>query len=206
MKTLSNSKTLFICTLILVVSIGSIKSQNIISPTQWEDTTLTQSQANRMEKVNNYFGAEAVTKIQIAPITSAIDNLLSIDIPTSDCSATNFKGKSVAFETEDNFTWYGELSLSPSDSCANCRNGYLFLMARGGEKFGSIKIEDEYYSIEDIGGKNLLVKHPTGDGYIESCGGTLDAEYQGEDIGTANARDGNCDVTVLVLYTQAANE
>lgn len=183
-------------------------AQGLIYPATWDETELSGQQLARYNKAVSYFGTSGIIKIGIGDLAALPENRIELSLPTSHCEGIAFKGKQAEYVSENDYTWYGELAFdSVADSCA-CRSGYLLLMSKGGEKYGQIKLEDEFYTIEDIGGKQLLARHPEGEQAV-SCNGTLmPEEEEDDDLGLdIEARSsGNCQVNVLVLYTTAAGE
>lgn len=198
--------------IITMATVSDVSSQNIISPAQWEESALNQEQTTRFNKILSSvqtISAEPnsevfdIIKIDISPISSIVNNRITIDIPGSNYPASTFKGKHVEYVSDSDYSWYGEIDIPLGDNSSDIRYGTLLLMAKGGEKFGQIKLEDEDYSIEDIGGKNLLLKYSGSD--IGICGGAIDdPEFQEDPGGEAEERTTNCEMTILVLYTEKA--
>lgn len=190
-----------------ILTIGSINlnSQNIIYSENWQDVNLSEEQSTRYRKILNRVEQEAIIKVGIGNISNLENNRIELNILESECEGKIFKGKDVQYKSEDNYTWYGELEFNPEDTCV-CRNGYLLLISKDGEKFGQIKLEDDYYTIEDIGGRNVIVQQPTNDENIKSCGGALTNEGIDGGPPVQLRSGGNCDVTILALYTPAADD
>jgi hypothetical protein len=133
-----------------------------------------------------------------------VDNRIPFNVLPSFCQNIVFKGKSVEYTSNQDYTWYGELEIDPNDACG-CKNGFLLLVAKNGEKTGQIQLEDEIYTIEDIGGKQLITKMPTDGNNIRICGGALEEGLVGEEPIVQERNGANCDIKILVLYTPAAN-
>ncbi len=191
---------------ILILFTGLSYSQVIFTQANWELSDLTPQQYQRMSKILAQTGMDSIIKVNIGDISSVPDNHINVDILETLCDSVVFKGKNVKFKSSDDYSWYGELEFDPEDSC-NCRYGNLLLISKNGEKFGNIKLEGDFYTIEDLGGKNVIVQQPTNEGDIQSCGGAVQAENSGEESSSIELRNGtgNCDVTILVLYTPAAD-
>ena len=180
-------------------------SQSFIHSETWEVSNLTISQEIKYEKIQNLVSGSNIIKIGIGDLSTILNNKISVDFLASECSNKTFKGKNVQFKSNDDYTWYGELDFNQEDTC-ECRNGYLMLISKDGEHFGQLKLADDYYTIEDIGGRNVLVHLPTNIENIKTCAGGLAAEGLIQNNSGVSERSGeNCNVKVLVLYTAAAN-
>jgi len=116
-----------------------------------------------------------------------------------------FYTKNTEYKSNNEFTYFGDF-----DPCGDDRMGYIPLIAKGGDVFGQINIEEEIYELQDLGGnKNVLFKIDPSI-YTESeCASTHEAVgYQGTNQNEEpeiNFRSGGCNVRVLVLFTAAAD-
>ncbi len=128
----------------------SLNAQSFVFLENWQTSELSADQLSRYNRILNGSNEDNITKVGIGDVTSINDNRITLSILDSECENRVFKGKRVEFESINDFTWYGELEYDPTDSCA-CKYGYILLMSKQGEQFGQIRLEDEYYDIEDIG-------------------------------------------------------
>ena len=65
-----------------------------------------------------------------------------------------FMGNEIRYTSSDDFVFSGDL-----DICDELRMGYIHLIAKEGNVFGQINIEEEIYELQDFGGyKNVLFK------------------------------------------------
>lgn len=127
----------------------------------------------------------------------------SIHVNLPDKTGTElFVGKEINFTNPDEYMFYGEL-----DPCDELRMGYIHLIAKKGNIFGQINIEDEIYELHDFWNhKNVLFKiDPTI--YTDAeCGTEHMGAYEGKNKPTIQKRSGGgCNVRVLVLFTAAAD-
>ncbi len=206
---LLNISKLFSAILVIALTMGiqTVSAQNKIYSDSWEQSELSNEQSTRYSKILNVVDIDKITKIRIGDLSTLENNKIELDVLNSLCEGIVFKGKSVKYKSEDDYSWYGELEINKEDTCI-CRNGYLLLISKDGEKFGQIKLEDEFYTIEDLGGKQIIVQQPTDGDNIKSCGGAIvPDEIRGNKNETQMRNGGgNCDVKILVLYTHAAKE
>lgn len=201
-------KRLLLCLLTLALFAGPAGAQEaeLFSPANWTTDSLDESQLERYEKLLAAYPTESVFKVEVEELAAAVDsNTLSVDIQGSVCGLSVFKGLNVQYESAQQFTWYGR--LEPEEGA--CEYGYLLLMGHDGEKFGQVRIEDDLYELEDIGGKNILIKMEPDSANALACEPLFpDSSYSessnaGEPL--ENREGGiSCDVSVLVLYTPAA--
>lgn len=148
--------------------------------------------------------------IQIGELSEIQENgLIYINLAGSMCEKVVYEARNVEYQDKENYYWYGE--VISKDSC-ECSDGNLMLTSKGGRKYGQFSIDDEFYEIQDLS-KNLNVLSKINDLAVSDkmCGVTEEQErmtgHQNNETTTISSRDiGNCDVDVLVLYTNAANE
>lgn len=114
-----------------------------------------------------------------------------------------FVGKEINFTNPDEYMFYGEL-----DPCDELRMGYIHLIAKGGNVFGQINIEDEIYELQDFGDrKNVLFKINPSIYTDAECGTEHFGTHEGKNESKIHKRSsGGCNVRVLVLFTAAAEE
>ncbi len=172
---------------------------------------LTPAQYDRMMIITSNTGMDSIFKVNINDISTIDSNIILVDVLNSMCGDVYFKGKNVKFKSNQDFEWYGELLQNDVDSC--CRMGYLFLKGKGDKKFGEIQIEEEHYSIDDIGGGyRVIVQEPgNSNSFCEGAVVPEGSNLKGQDSHGNNIdneisyrESGNCTVKVLGLYTHSA--
>ena len=114
-----------------------------------------------------------------------------------------FVGKEINFISSEEYIFYGEL-----DPCDELKMGYIHLIAKGGNVFGQINIEDEIYELQDFGDrKNVLFKIDPSIYTDAGCGTEHGETLEGKNEPNIHKRSGDgCDVRVLFLFTAAAEE
>ncbi len=182
-----------------------MNAQSVIYSDNWDISDLTTAQTVRYNKILNFVAEDKILPIGIDSLSFVENNRISIDIPISTCDNTTFKGKRIEYSSEEDYEWYGELEYEDTSTCT-CRYGYLLLLSKDGEKFGQIKLEEEFYTITDLGeGKWVLVQEPADEGPLPYEAQNLPVGVQDSTF-VSTRSEGNCTVKVLVLYTPAADE
>ncbi len=183
------------------ISLNAQTLSNYIHAREINEAQLTEIQLLNLEKIQNNLSFVDYSFVQIEDLTLfQSGGLVQVDIPGKQCQPVVFKAKNVQYYSPNKYYWYGE--IEPIDTCS-CSEGHLFVQAQDSFKVGYLKIDDESYTIDDIGGEvNVL--------------GTVDTSYtialecpsNGENEGLrpikAQDRGGSCDIRVLILYTPAA--
>ena len=112
-----------------------------------------------------------------------------------------FSVKEIKYTSPTEFMYYGEL-----DPCDELRMGYIHIIAKGGNVFGQINIEDEIYEIQDFGdNKNVLFKIDPDIYTEEECGVEYNSSKKGKETPVMQLKTHLCDVRVLVLFTALAD-
>lgn len=148
-----------------------------------------------------------VEVIELGDLATLQDNgLIKVTLPDAGCDPIIYKVKNVAYDSPSKYSWYGEVDHSDT---TEWRDGNLMLIADNGVKFGYMTVEDRFYSIEDLtGGKQALIQRENTEGVACEVGSeSLKPEEPGvEAVPVAQDRTENCDIRILVLYTDAALE
>lgn len=102
-------------------------------------------------------------------------------------------------EADSVYTYYGEY-----DQCGD-ENGYITIIAKDGNLFGQININDDVYELIDLGErKNILVKWDLTSFPSIQCAVTSNESLNVPVTEQISNRNSACDVSVLVLYTSRA--
>ncbi|MDX1913289.1 MAG: zinc-dependent metalloprotease [Saprospiraceae bacterium] len=159
---------------------------------------------NRYEAMDHLFSE--VDVIEIGDLATLQDNgIVKVSLPGEGCDPVFFQMKQVSYDAPTRYEWYGEVDRSDT---SEWRSGNLMLIADGDAKFGYLTVDDRFYNIEDLtGGKQVLLLRAEQD--ATAC--TVDAAALRPDITqealnappTVQDRSENCDIRILVLYTQS---
>ena len=148
MKQLSSKRILFISLFMVILFHNDLISQQIstsnaafISPTEWNSGTLSEVQNARLNKLSAQFPSSDIFKVSIGDIAQLSSNEITVNLQGSSYSNIVFKAKTVEYQNPQNYTWYGEV-MPEMDPCG-LQEGFLMLMAKQGEIFGQLQVEDE---------------------------------------------------------------
>jgi len=128
------------------------------------------------------------------------------------CDSLVFRAKTVEYTSEADYYWYGDIR---SEEEGACFTGTMMLIAKNGEKYGQITLDDRTFEYQDLG-ENLQVMSEHKNENWGSCGVDEhtpkgnDALITPEDLersgcpGTSTSTEPQGTVRVLVLFTPAA--
>jgi hypothetical protein len=177
----------------------------LFSSSTREALALTDQQATKLDTmIQNpiYLGHFFVQVNALAGIQE--DGNIRVNLPDKQ-GAELFVGKAIEYTSPDDFVYYGE--LDPCD--AQERVGYIHLLAKNGDVFGQINLEEEIYELQDYGGgKNVLFKIDPAIYTEMECGVNsvqTPQRHTGrmvQELGDSRSHD--CCVRVLFLFTRAA--
>lgn len=188
----------------MLLALSAFSQSNLYQTAVWNVSSLDQSQLEGYNKVLNSVPANQIFPIEIGNLGALQSGgRIKVTLPESICGETIFRAKHSEYESESNYTWYAE--IEPPDTFA-CSEGYMLIKSRGGRRFGEIKIEHDFYAIEDFGGINAAVKLPVLNEESGVCGGGVlpEEEEINEEDPIEIRTEENCDVRVLVLFTPSA--
>jgi hypothetical protein len=132
------------------------------------------------------------------------DGDLPVEIEGDACGNVVYKAKHVEYSSKSKYYWYGE--LIPKDSC-ECEEEWIILIASSGQTYGVLELGNVTYDLIDLGGDvNILGKFDKtafeSICAVGSSGGTPQDSLHQQPV---NSRvSGNCEVDVLVLFTDGA--
>lgn len=190
---------------ITVQSFGQRERDNLFTATTRAEIGFTTEQSNKLDimLVNPIYSNHFFVKVN--DLSDVINGKsLKVNLPDKQ-NIEVFYTKNIEYKSNHEFTYFGDF-----DPCGDERMGYIHLIAKGGDVFGQINIEEEIYELQDLGGnKNVLFKIDPSI-YTESeCASTheVDGEQGINQIEEPNInfRSGGCNVRVLVLFTAAAD-
>lgn len=115
-----------------------------------------------------------------------------------------FVTKRSKYTSPTEYEFYGDL-----DPCDIQRMGYVHIIAKDGNIYGQINLEDEIYDLQDFGdNRNVLFKIDQNI-YTESecvTDHTNKVKSSSNKLNSTARNGDGCDVRVLVLFTNAANQ
>ncbi len=127
------------------------------------------------------------------------EGVVTVNLPDKNYTI-QYLPKNVKYKSNLDFSYHGEIN-----DCDD-RMGYLTLIAKNGNLFGQVNIENETYEIVDLGNKkHVLFKINSNVLASKKCGDVLDSSgIKNKGSLEANLRHAGCKVRVLVMYTDAA--
>lgn len=135
------------------------------------------------------------------------DGRITINLPDDNCGDLIYKAKSVDYESEQDYTWYGVLETAIEDNGCHCRLGGITLISSEHGKIGHIMVDSKTYELMQLGENKYLLGKLDASKFTESeCAVTNDAPIKssGIDQKVKPRSSGWCEVRCLVLYTAAA--
>ncbi len=188
--------------ILLYTNIASINAQFIkVLNNSIEDLSELQQY-----KFNKIFPSDTIGKpfiVQLENINeSIINNILTFELPEREC-VISAKTKKINYKDEMNYTWVGE--IQDNDDCS-CSDGSIIIIKKNDKFIGQFTVGEDIYKLEDLGGgKQLIVKfNSTSEDNEVNCLMSKDAVVKNKFNNVKRSND-NCPVSVLVLFTQSAN-
>lgn len=169
---------------------------------------LNESESNRFYKIQSrgmYTNYNLVEFGSLAELQE--EGKITINLPDDDCEDLIYKAKSVKYESELDYVWYGVLESTAEEDDCDCRLGTITLISSEHGKIGHIIVDDKTFEVLQIGDDKFLLAELDGSKFTESeCG----VDHKTPVHGLENERNlqlrnnGNCDVRCLVLFTNNA--
>ena len=188
------------------------QTESIIIPSSVSQSQLNSSQ---LAKLNNLSASQLHDSFQLVQVqnlaASQVNAKVRLALSTLPCVDLIFTATKVDYISENDYYWSGFID---SDVDAPCKGGSITLMAKNGEKFGSIIFDDYSYEFQDLGdGVQALSRFKTEMIDENECG--INSNTPGYRVGSQPEENNpsvnriipcqaNCEVRVLVLWTQAA--
>lgn len=187
-------------------------------------TGLTPSQLdpNQLAKFNRLSASSLHDNFQLVQVqnlsTSQVNSKVRLALSNLTCNDLIFTAIKVEYTSESEYYWYGIIDSQDVDN--SCKGGSITLMARNGEKFGTIVFDDYSYEFQELGNGiqafsrfklEAIDEHECGvndstQGYRSSS--QLQANPSPKNESSSANRITGCsptdEVRVLVLWTQAA--
>ena len=177
---------------------------NLFQTGSWSVSSLNHDQLLRYNKATALAPSDQIYPITIGDLGHSQEGgRIKAVLPGTSCGELVFRAKYSEYQSETDYVWYAEIETGGS---TDCLDGYLYIRSMDGKRLGEVRVEENYYMIEDFGGVNALVKAPP-PAEPEVCGGAIlpDEDLNGdEEEGVQERSNWNCNVRVLVLYTPSA--
>lgn len=136
-----------------------------------------------------------------------------VSLPWLNCPNIIFTVKNVEYNNEGDYYWYGTINSNEEEDIP-CTDGSITLMAKDGEKFGTLILDGESYEFFELGeGLQVFTRFKTELLNENECGNaiqnnlpndTLAYEPRNSNVNRVTQCQGNSEVKVLVLWTDAA--
>ena len=205
---------------ILIIVIASLISLTTLAQTQSIiiPSTVTQSQLNaaQLARLNRLSGSQLHENFQLMEVqnlvASQVDGKVRLILSNLPCPDLTFSATKVVYTSENDYYWHGIIN---SEVDASCQGGSLILMAKGGEKFGTIIFDDYSYEFQELGdGVQAFSRFKTEMIDENECGVNSNTfGFQGSSNSKKDTASSDiiyscsltdCVVRVLVLWTQNA--
>ncbi len=173
-------------------------------------TSLNEAQNVKYQKILNapHLKNHLLVRMENLAITQT-QGMLNIVLPNVACDNLAFSVKNVEYTSESDYYWYGDIREEEEGLCLT---GTIMLIAKNGQKYGQISLDDRTFEYQELGG-NLQVLSEHNNELLASKGcGVVTSPIATDSLVTARA---NCTgafistetvgtIRVLVLYTPAA--
>jgi hypothetical protein len=192
--------------LFLLLGAEAISQTFFIQPlvgTEVQLTTAEQQQKNTIEQ-QSFTGHNAL--IEIGNLASSFSaGTVDVEFPLMECGTLKFRTMEAEYNSETDYTWYGEVK---GDTTCSCGDGYLLIISKDGQRFGHLSIGGEYYDIAQLSGdKHMMTRSDFSSFTGEECGTTGNEAPEISLPPAAKERnDEYCEIRVLALYNQSTVE
>jgi hypothetical protein len=190
----------------LLLGAEAISQTFFIQPlvgTEVQLTTAEQQQKNTIEQ-QSFTGHNAL--IEIGNLASSFSaGTVDVEFPLMECGTLKFRTMEAEYNSETDYTWYGEVK---GDTTCSCGDGYLLIISKDGQRFGHLSIGGEYYDIAQLSGdKHMMTRSDFSSFTGEECGTTGNEAPEISLPPAAKERnDEYCEIRVLALYNQSTVE
>jgi len=130
---------------------------------------------------------------------------VSLIIPQSECGPLTFRAKSVDYNNEKDYTWYGTFDSTLKAPVCGCELGSATILSSKYGKIGHITVGDQSYELLQLSEDKFLVGKVDSRKLSEkSCGFSHEVPIKSIENIQRTQSDPDCIVRCLVLYTPAA--
>ncbi|MBX2892147.1 MAG: zinc-dependent metalloprotease [Saprospiraceae bacterium] len=167
---------------------------------------LSSEQQMKLGKIQQESTTVSTQFVQVAFVKDLQQGgVINLQMPGKDCTA-QVKAKTIEACSNGDYYWYGEVEKEDGETEEECEcyNGSVTVISRAGRVFGSVHIDDDHWSLHELGGgKRVLARRDYTNNVLECAmpdsGGKIVAEAMAQD-----RTEVNCPVRVLALYTPNA--
>ncbi len=174
-------------------------------------TPLNEAQNVKYQKILNapHLKNHLLVRMENLAITQT-QGMLNIVLPNVACDNLAFSVKNVEYTSENDYYWYGDIREEEEGLCLT---GTIMLIAKNGQKYGQISLDDRTFEYQELGGNlQVLSEHNNELLASKGCGVDKHTPIATDPLVTARA---NCTgafisteragtIRVLILYTPAA--
>ncbi|MFT6338748.1 MAG: hypothetical protein ACJATI_005525 [Halioglobus sp.] len=198
-------KTLIVFMLSAQAFISAQDSKNaLFEYTSRGEISFSQEQSQKVDRmINNpiYLSHHFVKVNNLIDVQN--NGEIMVNLPDK-VNPEKFVTKRSKYTSPTDYEFYGDLG-----PCDIQRMGYVHIIAKDGNVYGQINLEDEIYDLQDLGNnRNVLFKIDQSI-YTESecvTDHTPKVKSSSNKLNSTTRSGGGCDVRVLVLFTDAANQ
>jgi Metallo-peptidase family M12B Reprolysin-like/Secretion system C-terminal sorting domain len=186
--------------------------QSIISLSNLTEAQLDNSQLAKLNKLKSSQLHDSFLLVEVENLAATqVNSQVRLSLPFLPCPELTFTAVNQQYSSESDYYWYGTIN---SNIDAPCNGGSITLMAKNGEKFGVIIFDDYSYEFQEIGnGIQAFCRFKIEQVNENQCASDSNDVLR-QNIATPTPQketqnrtlpcQGNCEVRVLVLWTQAA--
>jgi hypothetical protein len=197
----------------IITKQASAQTQSVITQTTITPAQLSTYQSDRLSRLSGTSLRAHFKLVQVQNLPASQSNgKIKISLPFLSCPNLVFTAQKVEYVSENDYYWYGMID-SPGDD--PCQDGYLTMMSKNGEKFGSLVFGDNSYEYEDLGNGlqafwQFVPDMPVSNDCSTSPGSPLQAspalstDTTSSSTGRVIPCRSNCEIRLLVLWTQKA--
>jgi len=132
---------------------------------------------------------------------------ITISLPGERCGDLTYKARSVQYNSEQDYIWYGILESKVDQQACYCKLGSITLVSSEFGKIGHITVDDKTYELIQVGEDRFLLGKLNNRKFTEAeCGvnAKTPVHSSGGEHQAQPRSNGNCDVRCLVLFTDNA--
>jgi hypothetical protein len=208
-------KKLIFFKFIFILGLFKLQAQTNFISAYPSVNVLTASEFVQYQKIENFSKFSNVNLVQLNSLSSSINENgnLQIDLNGDECGFLEFEPKTSRYIDDQNYYYYAILldpNVDPNQCICTCVEGEIMIESRDGRKYGHILIDETKYEVLSLGSTYSVIgkMNPTFPASKSECNPTSSQGGQGLKVPNLEptARTGGCDIRVLFLYTQKAED
>lgn len=137
---------------------------------------------------------------------SQVDGRITINLPGNTCGDITYYAKTVEYESENDYFWYGTIELPEGDEEEDCSEGDFIITSTIHGKRGQVTIDDNSFELISLSKTTYILGKIDNDNYDCSyryLKSSMSTQLENSPVETRNNEVCNV-VKYLVLYTQRA--